>query len=221
MGKQIIQQRRGRGTTTYRVPEKSFKPNIIYRNLHGKVVDIVANPIADAPLVSISYDDNTIGYLVAPQGVKVGDTTDFVKTLAEIPEGTTVFGLETFPNSGPKLCRSPGKSALIVSKSGSEVVVELPSKKQKKLNSKCRACIGVPAGEGRRDMPFVKAGNVHYLTRARGKLYPITSAKRMNAVDHPFGGSGSGKRKPPVSRDAPPGAKVGTFASRRTGRRKK
>ena len=56
----------------------------------------------------------------------------------------------------------------------------------------------------------------------RGKRYPITSAKAMNAVSHPFGsGYGGGVGRPKtVSRDAPPGRKVGTIASRRTGKRK-
>jgi large subunit ribosomal protein L2 len=57
--------------------------------------------------------------------------------------------------------------------------------------------------------------------RARNKLYPRTSANKMNAVDHPFGGqTGPGMSKT-VSRHAPPGAKVGSIAARRTGRRKR
>lgn len=222
MGKQIISQHRGRGSTTYRVPPKSFQPDIRYGKEHGTVVDIVSNTIMDAPLAKVKYPDNSEGYIIAREGMKVGDsTTGMVRTLADVPEGSQIFALETYPDSGPKLCRSPGSFAIIVSKAANNVVVQLPSKKTMKLPINCRVSLGIPAGEGRRDKPFLKAGRKFFLMRTRGKLYPRTKGNRMNKVDHPFGGSGHGKRKSPVSRDAPPGRKVGAIAPRRTGRAKK
>jgi large subunit ribosomal protein L2 len=221
MGKRIIQQRRGRGSHTYRVPQHALKPEIKYESKKGRVKDIIHYPLINAPLAVIQYDDKSSGYLIAPEGVRVGDSTDsFVSTLSNIKEGSQIFCLETMPNSGPKLCRTPGSAATLVSKGSKHSVVQLPSKKKKKLNNDCRAIIGIPAGDGRKEKPFVKAG-VKWITKhKRGKLYPITSAKGMNAVDHPFGGSGHGTPRPPASRHAPPGRKVGTLAPRRTGKKR-
>ncbi|MFH1445391.1 MAG: 50S ribosomal protein L2 [Nanoarchaeota archaeon] len=222
MGKRIIAQRRGRGTSTYRVPEYSFKPRIIYKNQKGKVIDIVTDRIHNAPLIEILYEDKSKGYIVAPEGIKVGDEiNDIVKPLSKIEEGTRVFAIESYPNSGPKFCRTAGSSAVVVSKDKKNVIIEFPSKKIKKLNINCRVTVGIPAGEGRREKPWVKAGKKWIAMHKRGKLYPRTSAKAMNAVDHPFGGGGIGKARPPVSRNAPPGRKVGTLASKRTGRKKR
>ena len=95
----------------------------------------------------------------------------------------------------------------------------LPSKKEKEFNSSCRATIGIIAGAGRTEKPFLKAGFKYHATRARNKMWPRSAALAMNAVSHPFGGrSTCAKGKcSTVSRDAPPGAKVGKVAARRTG----
>ena len=74
-------------------------------------------------------------------------------------------------------------------------------------------------GGERPSKPIVKAGKHHHMMRARGKLYPKTSARAMNAVDHKFGGSHLGVSKA-TSRDAPAGRKVGSIAAKRTGKRK-
>ena len=90
----------------------------------------------------------------------------------------------------------------------------------RRLSPECRATIGVVAGGGRTEKPFVKAGNKHHKLTARGTKYPRVRGIAMNAVDHPFGGGGRqhpGKPKS-ISRDAPPGRKVGDIASKRTGR---
>ncbi|RLJ09895.1 MAG: 50S ribosomal protein L2, partial [Candidatus Aenigmatarchaeota archaeon] len=73
MGKRIIQQRRGKGSPTYRVPSYSFRPEVIYKNVGGVVKDIVRDPLKNAPLAEVVYDDNTTGYLIATEGMKVGD----------------------------------------------------------------------------------------------------------------------------------------------------
>jgi len=224
MGKQIIAQRRGRGSSTYRVPEYSFKPKIEYnlKNQSGKVLDIVTDRIRNAPLAYVKYNDKSKGYIVAPEGMKVGDRTDnFVKTLSQVSEGSQIFSLESYPNSGPIFCRTSGSFAILVSKDKKECIVQLPSKQTKKLNLKCKVTLGIPAGEGRSEKPWVKAGKKWIAMHRRGKLYPRTSAIAMNAVDHPFGGGGVGKSKPPCSRNAPPGRKVGTISPRRTGRKKR
>ena len=101
-------------------------------------------------------------------------------------------------------------------------MIELPSKKQKTFNPTCRAVIGIVAGGGRTEKPWVKAGKRHHAMRAKGRLYPRTSGVAMNAVDHPFG-SGRGRQHSnikPASPHAPPGKKVGPVSSKRSGRKK-
>ena len=98
----------------------------------------------------------------------------------------------------------------------------MPSKKEKKFHEECRAVIGVIAGHGRLDKPFVKAGKKHHLKKSKNKLWPRTSAVKMNAIDHPFGsGRGKNPKSKIAKRNAPPGRKVGLVRPRRTGRRKR
>lgn len=222
MGKRIISQRRGKGSHTYRVPEHAFKPNLQYRKFPGVVMDIVSDPLRNSPLAYIAYSDNQKGYIVAIEGMKVGDKVDsIVVPLANLTEGQQISSIETYPNSGPKLCRSPGSFAVVESKTDRECVIILPSKKKMKLNLQCLATTGIPAGDGRSEKPWVKAGKKWIAMHARGKLYPRTSGVAMNAVDHPFGGGYTGLGRPKsVSRNAPPGRKVGAISSRRTGRKR-
>jgi large subunit ribosomal protein L2 len=223
MGKRIISRRRGKGSLTYRVPHKSSNVNICYRNSSGKVVDIVSDPLKTAPVAKVRYDDNTTGFILAPQGIRVGEEiSKYVVPLSKVSEGSSIFAIETVPKSGPKICRAAGTFAMLVSKSGEDCIIQLPSKKKKKLKGACMVTLGVPAGDGRNTKPWLKAGTVWIVKHKRGHLYPRTSGVSMNAVDHPFGCgyTGLGKHKT-VSRHAPPGQKVGSIAARRTGRKKK
>ena len=241
MGKNLIQQRRGRGTPTYRAHSHRWIAAVKHRRydevekggiVAGKVVDIVHCAGHSAPLAQIQYANNETGYILAPQGIKVNDIVSSgakaepkpgnTLPLQHIPEGTLIFNLENKPADGGKFVRAAGTTATVISSTKDAVIIQLPSKKQKTFHPMCRATIGVIAGGGRHEKPFVKAGKRHHLMRARGKLYPLTSGVAMNAVDHPFG-SGRGRHvcKPKtVSRDTPPGAKVGKVAARRTGVRK-
>ena len=168
----------------------------------------------------------------SPEKVKVGDVISVghsneikpgnVLLLKDIPEGTLVHNLELRPGDGGKIVRSSGTFARVVAKSEKAVRVVLPSKKEKSFLPDCRASIGVLAGAGRRDKPFLKAGTKMKKMRAKNKLYPRVSGVAMNAVDHPFGGSSSDhKGKPTITgRHAPPGRKVGKIAPRRTGKKR-
>ena len=97
----------------------------------------------------------------------------------------------------------------------------MPNKKEVVLSGDCRVTIGEISGSGKILKPFMKAGYKFYKMKARNKLWPRTSAVKMNAVDHPFG-SGRGKRiKSKISkRNAPAGKRVGHVRPRRTGRKK-
>ncbi|MDD5181540.1 MAG: 50S ribosomal protein L2, partial [Candidatus Nanoarchaeia archaeon] len=178
--------------------------------------------------------DGTKATIPAPYGMRVGDVvyaglTAPVKDgnilpLKSIAPGTSVYNIENAPGDGGKLVRAGGVSARIVTKESGKVIVKLPSKEFKKFNEDCRATIGVVAGFGRKEMPIVKAGKHYFMTRATGKYWPHVSGVAMNAINHPHGGkrrSTQHSKNKSVSRNAPPGRKVGSIAPRRTGRVKK
>jgi large subunit ribosomal protein L2 len=112
--------------------------------------------------------------------------------------------------------------ATLITHDRDAAVVQLPSGEVKRLSPRCRATIGVVAGGGRTEKPLVKAGKQYHKQRARGTKWPRVRGVAMNAVDHPFGGGGRQHpgRPKSVSRNAPPGRKVGDISSRRTGRGK-
>ncbi|MFH0956273.1 MAG: 50S ribosomal protein L2 [Candidatus Aenigmatarchaeota archaeon] len=222
MGKRIISQRRGRGTPTYRVRERNYRVKLQFGSCAGRVKEIFQDRGRMVPVALIEYDDGKKGHVPAREGLSVNDRIDgMVVPLSEIPEARPIFAIECVPNSGPVFCRSGGSFASIVSKDDKACIVVFPSRKTRAFNPLCRAIVGVPAGGGRGEKPWVRAGSKWRAMHRKGRLYPITSANCMNAVDHPFGGSYSGVNGPKtVSRNAPPGRKVGSIAARRTGRKR-
>jgi large subunit ribosomal protein L2 len=101
------------------------------------------------------------------------------------------------------------------------VKVQFPSGKVIELPAQCRATIGVPAGSGRVDKPWVTAGKKVHAMMARGRLYPRSEGVSMGPVDHPYGGRSKRPRKgKAVKRSTPPGAKVGTISPARMGKKR-
>lgn len=232
MGKRIIQQARGKGSLTYRVTKKAFRYTVGYPRGEGEaeVLKILHSPAHTAPLMKMKLN-NEIFYNVsfdkAYEGQKIkvgGENTEEgnVLLLANIPVATKIYNIERNPGDGGKMIRTAGSSAVVYKKyEGRGVGVMMPNKQQVILDENCRASIGRVAGEGRIKKPLVKAGKNFYKMRARGKLWPRTSAIKTNAVDHPFG-SGRGKRAKPkiAQRNAPAGKRVGHLRPRRTGKKK-
>lgn len=241
MGKRVRQRRKGRGTNAYRSLSFRYTERISLRKydkkeqnkiIKGKIMDIIDTQAHHAPLAKIVYEDKQTTVIPAPYRVKVGDMVESGANasidignsmpLKNIPEGTFLSSIETYPGSGPKLCRASGSFARLVTKNPGGIVIELPSKKQKTLSEECRAVIGVVSGTGRADKPFLKAGTRHHDRKATGSTYPRVSGVAMNALNHPFGsgrGRHVGKPKTPP-RNAPPGRNVGSVRARRTGRGK-
>ena len=236
MARRILGQRRGRGTSTFRAPSHRYKANLEHRTVEdgdvisGTVVDIEHDPARSAPVAAVEFEDGDRRLVLAPEGIGVGDEMQVgvsaeiepgnTLPLAEIPEGVPVCNVEANQGDGGKFARASGVNATLLTHDRSAAVVKLPSGEMKRLDPECRATIGVVAGGGRVDKPFVKAGNKHHKMKARGGKWPRVRGVAMNAVDHPFGGGGRqhpGKPKS-VSRDTPPGRKVGDIASKRTGR---
>jgi len=234
MGKNITAQKRGKGSVTFKAPSFKFKADakILPDKESALVMDFVHCRGHTAPLAQLYYDDGEIGHVVASEGLNVGDELFFgdeaeisfgnVLPLSSIPEGVPIFNIELTPRDGGKLVRSSGASARIVSKTKDGIVIQLPSRKQKKLNPLCRATIGMVAGGGRVDKPFLKAGKKFFAMKARNKYWPSVSASAMNAVAHPFGNKRSLRKSKakPAPKNAPPGRRVGAIRARKTGRAK-
>ena len=236
MGRRIQGQRRGRGTSTFRAPSHRYKSDLSHKKdesndtVSGTVVDIEHDPARSAPVVAVEFDDGDQRLVLAPEGVAVGDTIQVgvsaeikpgnTLPVAEIPEGVPVCNIERQPGDGGKFARASGTSAQIITHDRHVTAVKLPSGQTKRLNPECRATVGVVAGGGRTEKPFVKAGKKYHKMKSRGTKWPRVRGVAMNAVDHPFGGGGRQHPGQPksVSRDAPPGRKVGDIASKRTGR---
>ncbi len=238
MGKNLVQQARGKGSPTYRAPSFRYKGEAGFRGIENKsikgmIIDLVKCPGHSAPLAEVKYEDGCSYYHLAPEGIKVGDSVECspaaevragnIMSLKNIPEGTFINNVENHPGDGGKFCRAAGTFAKILSKSGDYVNVQLPSKKEKELHTDCRACIGILAGGGAKEKPYLKAGKKCHAMRAKNKYYPHVSGLSQNAVDHPFGGSSSHSKGKPqtVPKNAPPGRKVGKLRASRTGRRKR
>jgi len=234
MGKNLTQQARGKGGPRYTAP--SFRYLGEARLKHGvtsaTVLDIVKDQGHSAPLLEVVYNDNTKGLIIAPEGVSVGQTLLVGETAAveigntlplkDIPEGVLIYNIEGVPGDGGKFCRTTGSFAKVFSKSDKAVSVMLPSKKLKEFHLNCRATVGIVAGAGRKEKPFLKAGTMFYYMNARKKKYPIMSGSAQNAADHPFGNKRTSRKSKarPAPKNAPPGRNVGYIRPRRTGQAK-
>ncbi|MFQ5940534.1 MAG: 50S ribosomal protein L2 [Nitrososphaerales archaeon] len=235
MGKRILVQRRGRGGKQFRaaiankiVPAKY--PTYPLEEHHiGEVVDIVHESGRDAPLAKVRFDDNKYAYFPATEGTYLGARIEIgrnspvnsmnVMDLNTIPDGTTICNIERNFGDGGKLVKAAGSSAIVFAHAGNGVTLRMPSRKFLTLNPKCRAVVGVIAGGGKGEKPFLMAGNKFYALKAKGKTYPKVRGIAMAAVYHPYGG---GRHQHPgkqtsVGRTAPPGRKVGNIAPKKTG----
>ena len=239
MGKSLIQQKRGKGSPTYRAPSFRYKGKATFieyeeeKKINADISDILHSSGHSAPLMELKYSNGEVGLLQAPEGIKVGDKIEIGKDvevkmgnilpLKSIPEGISIYNIESKPGDGGKFVRTSGAFAKIITKMEDGIVIELPSSKRRIFLPECRAVVGVIAGSGRTEKPFLKAGNKFYKMKAKNKLWPNVSGTSMNSVDHPFGGSSSHSKGIPTqsARNSPPGRKVGKIAPKRTGRRKR
>lgn len=236
MGKRILVQRKGRGNLWARSPSHRHVGAVKYRSFKEgedlfkfKVIELVHAPGRGAPVARIKYDDDKKGLWLPPEGIYEGDEFIQAKTgeievgnilpLKEMPLGTLVSNIEGVPQDGGKFARASGVAAIVRNKSGSKVELLFRSKKTKWFDEKCLCTVGVVAGGGRTDKPFMKAGNKHYYVQSKAKKWPIVRGVTMNAASHPYGGGAkqSPHKSTTTSRNAPPGRKVGQIAARRTG----
>ncbi|HSV41919.1 MAG TPA: 50S ribosomal protein L2 [Methanomassiliicoccales archaeon] len=225
MGKNLRQQRRGRGGFPYRSPSHRHVGDVklpLETMKSGKIIDIVHAPGRLCPVAMVDFSGDSI-VMLAAEGVMVGQEVKVdgsggivagnVMPLANVPEGTLVFNVEGRPGDGGKYVKAGGSSATVVTK-GENIVVVMPSGAFKSFDPRCRATIGIVAGGGHGEKPFGKAGNKFHAYRSRSKAYFKVKGIAMNPVDHPHGGGGHPHVGKPstVSRNAPPGRKVGRLS---------
>ena len=221
MGKRLIPQRRGRGTSLYRSPSHRHVADIRLPAVsEGTAVirDLIQAPGRTCPLAVIEINGKT-DYQLAVEGMKVGQTiviggTDVaagnITVLSKIPEGTLVNNIEGKPGDGGKFAKTAGTSGTVVSR-GDKVMVLMPSGIIKEFSPKCRAAIGIVAGGGRGDKPMAKAGKNVMTLRSRSTAPFKTKGVAMNPVDHPHGGGSHAHVGGPncQKRTASTGQKVG------------
>ncbi len=190
----ITSRHRGGGhKRKYRIID--FKRNKI--GVAAKVVSIEYDPNRSANIALLSYLDGDKKYILAPEGIAVGnqvvagDAVDIQPgnclPMANIPLGTVIHNIEMKIGKGAQLVRSAGASAQLMAKEGSDVLVRLPSGEVRKFHHLCRACIGQVGNREHESRKLGKAGRTRWL----GKR-PSVRGVAMNPVDHPMGG-GEGK----------------------------
>lgn len=237
MGKRILAQRKGRGTLTWRSPSHRHVGAVKYRPFKEgeelfkfKVVGLIHSSGRGAPLAKIKYQDGKKGLWLPPEGIFEGE--EFIQAkggqpvevgnilpLKDIPLGTLVYNIEGKPQDGGKFARASGVAAIVRNRSGNKVELLFRSKKRKWFHENCLCTVGVVAGGGRTDKPFIKAGNKYHYTRSKAKKWPVVRGVAMTAASHPYGGGAKQSPHKPTttSKNAPPGRKVGQIAARRTG----
>ena len=249
MGKQITSQARGRGSLTFRVKPGAYRYKISYPALNfegpGRIIKLFNSSGHSSPLIEVEiassaskdaetakngkqrfivpaaegvYEGQEI-YLGKRQENKDNQIGDILK-LKDIKQGTKVFNIESIPGKGGRYFRSSGSSGTVTRNDG---MAEVQIKRRRiNLHENCRAIMGQAAGDGRLMKPLMKAGKQFHRMKAVGRKWHRTSAVKVNAVDHPFGG-GRGKRiKSKIAkRNAPPGRKVGHIRPRKTGRKRR
>ena len=219
-----------RATTTGKLAPAKY-PNYSLTEKHlGEIIDLVHERGRDVPLAKVRSEDGSISFIPAVLGTKVGSKIQFgseadisdgnVISVQNIPDGTIVCNVEKHFGDGGSLIKSAGTNATVFSHGPDGVTIKLPSGKFSTINPKNRAMIGTLAGGGVGDRPFMRAGVKWRRFRSKGQKYPIVRGVAQAAYVHPHGGGRHQHvgQSSTVSRNAPPGAKVGSIAARKTGR---
>ena len=236
MGKRPGVRRRGRGgmqfraATTQKLKAAKYPSFSLDEEREGEIIDLVHESGRDVPLSKVRFEDGSISFIPAPLGTRVGQRISFglnseiidgnVISIQNIPDGTIVCNVEKQFGDGGSFIKTAGADATVFSHADDGVILKMPSGKFKKLNPKNRAMIGTLAGGGVEDRPFMRAGVKMMRFKSKGQKYPIVRGVAQAAYVHPHGGGRHQHvgQSSTVSRDTPPGAKVGSIAAKKTGR---
>ena len=163
------------------------------------------DPNRSAFIALIKYEDGELSYILAPNGLKAGDSVISSSTadikpgnclpIANIPVGTVIHNVELQPGHGAQLVRSAGTAAQLMAKEGDLAQVRLPSGEVRYVRTNCCACIGQVGNVDHENVHIGKAGR----TRHMG-IRPTVRGSVMNPNDHPHGG---GEGRAPIGRSGP------------------
>lgn len=162
-------------------------------DIPAKVASLEYDPNRTAHIALLNYQDGEKRYILAPQGLKVGDTvltTDkevfnigCCMKLKLMPLGSVIHNIEMYPGRGGVLVRSAGLSAQLLARSNGYVTLKMPSGEIRLVNENCKATFGAVSNPERNLRVEGKAG------RKRWKgIRPTVRGTAMNPVDHPHGG---------------------------------
>jgi large subunit ribosomal protein L2 len=170
------------------------------RDKHGipaRVLTVEYDPNRNARIALLGYADGEKRYIIAPQGLSVGDTvvsgpeaelrTGNALPLSKVQLGTVVHAIEMRPGQGAKIARGAGTFAQVMAKEGSLILLRLPSGEVRKVPAACYATIGQVGNEEAQNISIGKAGRNRWLG-----WRPFVRGVAMNPIDHPMGG-GEGK----------------------------
>ena len=188
----------------------------------ARVATIEYDPNRSARIALLNYADGEKRYILAPNGLKVGDVVESgaeadikpgnALPLKNIPLGTVIHAVELKIGKGAQLVRSAGVSAQLMAKEGDYALLRMPSGEIRRVHINCRATIGQVGNLEHENITIGKAGRSRWLGRR-----PETRGIAMNPNDHPHGG---GEGRSPVGRKSPM-TKWGKIAMGKKTRRKK
>jgi len=200
-GRITVRHQGGGNRQKYRIID--FKRN--KDNMFATVVGIEYDPNRSANIALLQYEDGTLSYIIAPQGLKDGDKVISGEKadikpgnsmpIENIPVGTMIHNIELNPGQGGKMVRAAGQAAQLMAKEGQYAHVRLPSGEMRLVLAKCRATIGTLGNADHENVKIGKAGR----TRHMG-IRPTVRGSVMNPVDHPHGG---GEGRAPVGHSGP------------------
>lgn len=200
-GKITVRHQGGGNKIKYRIID--FKRNKL--DIPAKVASIEYDPNRSAFIALLNYADGEKRYILAPQGLSVGDKVVSGETadikpgntlpLSNIPVGTLIHNIEIRPGRGGQLVRSAGMSAQLMAKEGAYAQVRLPSGEVRRLPMNAKATIGTVGNSDHENIRIGKAGRKRHMG-----IRPTVRGVVMNPVDHPHGG---GEGKSPVGMPAP------------------
>jgi len=200
-GRITVRHRGGGNRKKYRIID--FKRNKF--DVPAEVMTLEYDPNRSAFIALIQYTDGVKNYIIAPQGLKVGDsviagTGADIKPgnalpLSAIPNGTVVHNVEMYPGRGGQLARSAGNSAQLMAKEGKHALLRLPSGEMRNVPMNCMATIGAVSNSDHANVMIGKAGRKRHMG-----IRPTVRGSVMNPCDHPHGG---GEGKSPIGRPGP------------------
>ena len=217
-GKLTVRHRGGGHKRLYRIIDfKRTKDGV-----PARVATIEYDPNRSARIALLNYADGEKRYILAPNGLKVGDVVESgaeadikpgnALPLKNIPLGTIIHAVELKIGKGAQLVRSAGTSAQLLAKEGDYALLRMPSGEIRRVHVNCRATIGEVGNLEHENITIGKAGRSRWLGRR-----PETRGIAMNPNDHPHGG---GEGRSPVGRKSPM-TKWGKIAMGKKTRRKK